>query len=52
VNGQFEWFIPQSLGPNQKNRLEIKSAYTAAQSPSFAIGMLNALPFHSKVIRK
>ncbi|HEX7502716.1 MAG TPA: hypothetical protein VF451_04800, partial [Acidobacteriota bacterium] len=39
-DGVFEWFIPQSLGPYQNNRLKIQSVYTAAQTPFFAIGML------------
>ena len=51
-DGVFAWFIPQSLGAYQNNRLEIRSVYTAARTPFFAIGMLTALPFHPQVIRK
>jgi hypothetical protein len=51
-DGVFEWFIPQSLGAYQKNTLEIKSVYAAAQSPTFAIGMITDMPFHPKVIQK
>jgi hypothetical protein len=42
-DGVFEWFIPQSLGAYQNNRLKIQSVYTAAQTPFFAIGMLNPM---------
>jgi hypothetical protein len=43
-DGVFSWFIPQSLGPYQNNRLKIQSVYTAAQTPFFAIGMLQQMP--------
>jgi hypothetical protein len=39
-DGVCEWFIPQSLGSYQNNRLKIQSVYTGAQTPFFAIGLL------------
>jgi hypothetical protein len=43
-DGVFEWFIPQSLGSYQNNRLKIQSVYTGAQTPFFAIGWLYRQP--------
>ena len=43
-DGVFSWFIPQSLGPYENNRLKIQSVYAAAQTPFFRIGMLQQMP--------